>query len=356
MNVDKNGSVNISRKREDFRIYGPLFLAAFLLLFFYGMLIRDVRTAINCVSVSIFYAVIAWESSRGVALFTRKQAPGIANTKKRLQLMVLYGLPVMLLVGFISHLFSFCIGCYNILAFSDYFFIVGLHLLLAVIAIFLYEHLYYIKNWKILYDESEDIKKININSQYNFLKDQVKPHFLFNSLNTLTSLIRTDVDRAELFTLEMATVYRYLLKRNDNNLATLKEELSFLTAYISMLKTRFEDALVIEMEIDQIYMSHLLPPLVLQLLVENAVKHNIISKCQPLRISIHTDDANNVHIYNNLQLKGSNETSEKKGLSNMIERYKLLKMENGLFILEEKNTFKVIVPLLAVNEFAHIVD
>lgn len=336
------------------RLYGPLLYTLFLLLFFYSMLFTSLYVAFECLLINLCYSILAWETGRFAAFCARRRAPGINQTQKRLKLIVLYGVPLSLIAGFASQLFSLAIGYFKKLTVWDYAFLEGINLMFAIITISVYEGLYYIENWKTLFAESEEIKKINLNSQYDFLKDHIKPHFLFNSLNTLSSLISSNPVKAELFVGEMATVYRYLLKKNDSDLATLCEELSFLEAYLAMLHIRFEDSLHIELEIEDKYHQYLLPPFVLQLLVENAVKHNIVSRSQPLTIRITTDTHGNIHVYNNLQKRTGVLSSEKTGLSNLFERYKLLQKDHSLFVAEEKGLFKVIVPLLPTNVYAGI--
>ncbi|HUC82685.1 MAG TPA: histidine kinase [Flavisolibacter sp.] len=327
------------------RIFGPLFLFAFLLVFFYGMFIKGFSSALVYLSISAFYALLCWESTVRVVYLSRKKSPGIANTRKRLLFLAAIGLPVAFLVGFVDHFFSFKIGTYTSILLEDYGFIAGLNIMCSIIVVGVYEGVYYIQNWKVLYAESEEIKKINLTNQFQLLKEQVKPHFLFNSLNTLISLIPTQPNNAIRFAEELSSVYRYLLRKNLRELSTVREELQFIQLFLSLLKTRFQDSLQVEIEVAEEDEDALVPPFVLQLLVENAVKHNIVSEEQPLKISIQSQEGSLV-VRNNLQKKRSPELSEKTGLLNLMERYKLLRKDHLLEITEDETSFRVTLPLI----------
>jgi hypothetical protein len=328
------------------RIYGPLILFLFLLVFFYAMLITTSSVAVKWTTIPLFYAVLIWEMGRLLIFFCRKKVPGIRHVGRRIVLLITVGIPLSALMALVEQSYTIWTGLYKSFDLNDYFFLTGLNILCGTIVTGVYESHYYIQQWKLLFIESERMKKKNWSSQYQFLKDQIKPHFLFNSLNTLTALITTDPTKAERFIEEMSSVYRYLLTENTRNLTTLKEELTFLDSYLLMLRTRFEDTLVVRLNINPRFEDYLLPPFVLQILIENAVKHNVISTDNPLLISLHTDLSGNLHVSNNLQRKPNPDFSEKKGLANIISRYKLLDKENALRITEEGGLFKVVIPLL----------
>ena len=335
-----------------FRIYGPIILSVFLLIFFYAMLIGTSDISIRWAIIPLVYSILAWESGRVLVLFCRKQIPGITHVKKRIALLILTGIPVAALMGLINNWFTILLGLYTHFSFNDYFFITGLYILCFTIVIGVYECYYYLQQWKMLFVEAEQLKKDNTNSQFQFLKEQIKPHFLFNSLNTLSALISINPVKAELYVEEMSTVYRYLLSKNEKELTTLQEELLFLDSYLLMLRTRFEESLIVNINVQDRLTEYLLPPFVLQLLIENAVKHNVISKNHPLVIDIFTDDKENLHVVNNLQLKIRPERSENKGLANIILRYSLLNKKDQLRIEKENGLFKVIIPLMKTNVFA----
>ena len=343
------------KKREkQLRLLGPLFLFLFLLIFFYAMVIKTMPRAFQCIAIAFCYAVLSWETGRLLALMVQAAVPGIRPWRKRFRLLLLTGLPLACMAAFFDHLVTISIGFYPQMRIRDYSFIAGLHILCCSIVVGIYEGWYYLEQWKLLFVESEELKKSNLNSQYKFLKEQIQPHFLFNSLNTLTALILTDAGKAVQFVEEMSSVYRYLLQSNKKELTTFKEERTFLESYILLLRTRFEDSLEIDIRVSPVFDQYLIPPFVLQLLIENAVKHNIASKARPLYITMHTDAGCNLHIYNTLQPKPHPEASEGTGLQNIITRYRLLKQDKALQIGAEDGLFKVILPLLRTSVYQNV--
>ena len=203
----------------------------------------------------------------------------------------------------------------------------------------------FFEKWRALVDEAEQLKKVNLQSQLEGLKGQVNPHFLFNSLNSLSSLISEDPDKAERFLDEMSKVYRYLLRTNEDGLTTLDAEMQFIYSYFHLLKTRYGDGLDLETIIDERYASHLLPPLTLRLLVENAVKHNMILKDSPLKILIMTTNSGRLVVSNNLQRKDRMVSSNKVGLTNIVNKYRLMKQEE-ISVRDDGKEFAVVVPLI----------
>ncbi|MBC8003892.1 MAG: histidine kinase [Verrucomicrobia bacterium] len=168
------------------------------------------------------------------------------------------------------------------------------------------------------------LQKENLQSQFDVLKQQVNPHFLFNSLNVLTSLIRLEPELAEKFTEHLAKVYRYVLENKDNELVSLSTELGFLNAYIFLINIRFMDKVKVNIRISDNKMNYQIIPLAMQLLIENAIKHNAMSKRSPLVIDIFIDDINQLNVVNNLQEREAHMTSTGVGLKNIQNRYRLL--------------------------------
>jgi len=180
------------------------------------------------------------------------------------------------------------------------------------------------------------------------LRYQVNPHFLFNCFNTLSSLISEDKDQADVFLNELSKVYRYLLRSNEDGLSMLQDELNFIKSYYKLLKTRHGEAIQLQIEVDKKYYKYLLPSLSLQLLVENAVKHNIVSRSNPLLIDIFSTEGNRLAVNNNLQPKKIKLPSNKIGLANIRSKYELLKL-NGYEILQDNRNFTVVLPLIWNN-------
>lgn len=223
----------------------------------------------------------------------------------------------------------------------------GLLLGLVVNLVFetLWEVLYILEKYRENLTEQELLKQMNIEQEFENLKSQVNPHFLFNCFNTLSSLISEDKERAEVFLDELSKVYRYLLSTNIDGVATLQSEIKFIESYVALLKTRHGDALQVQMEIDKEYYSTLLPSLSLQLVVENAVKHNIVSKQQPLIIEIFTTPARQLIVNNNLQRKEKKEKSTRIGLQNIKAKYQLLQ-EDGFQVVQGEKNFMAVLPLI----------
>jgi len=176
-----------------------------------------------------------------------------------------------------------------------------------------------------------NLQKENLQSQYDVLKQQVNPHFLFNSLNVLTSLIKLEPDLAEKFSEQLSKVYRYVLENKDNELVDLNTELNFLDAYIFLLNIRFVGKLVVNLNIPEENRNDRIIPLAMQLLIENAIKHNVMSKQNPLVIDIYVDSENYLNVINNLQERPSQIVSTGVGLKNILNRYQLLNLTTPSF-------------------------
>lgn len=192
----------------------------------------------------------------------------------------------------------------------------------------------------------QQLKQEKTEAQMRALQSQISPHFLFNSLNSLSSLISDEPRQAEAFVDELSTVYRYLLQDSEKELTTLSNELRFINAYYHLLKTRHGSGIQLITQIDETRRPYLLPPLTLQLLIENAVKHNVVLPDRPLKIAIRTDEDHGLIVSNTLQRKPSGRVmSTGKGLLNISEKYRLLN-QPGLRIEETTDTFRVVVPLM----------
>lgn len=201
------------------------------------------------------------------------------------------------------------------------------------------------EKWREVVDETDQLKRENLQSQLEGLKGQVNPHFLFNSLNSLSSLISVDAEKAEKFLDEMSKVYRYLLRTNEEGLTTLESEMQFIHSYFHLLKTRYGDGLEMETRINEKYYDYQIPPLTLQMLVENAVKHNMILKDSPLHILIMTTNSGKLVVTNNLQRKDRMVSSNKVGLTNIVKKYRLMKKEE-ISVRDDGKEFAVVVPLI----------
>jgi sensor histidine kinase YesM len=222
--------------------------------------------------------------------------------------------------------------------------VIGMVMLTAT----LWESEFIYKKYKESIIEKETMQQLSIQQEFESLKSQVNPHFLFNCFNTLSSLIGEDKEQAEVFLNELSKVYRYLLRNNEDGLSTLQEEMNFIKSFYRLLKTRHGDAIQLQIEVDKKYFNYLLPSLSLQLLVENAVKHNVTSKDQPLVIDIFSMAGNKLAVNNNLQPKVIKAPSNKIGLSNIRSKYELLK-QDGFQVLQDARNFTVVLPMIWNN-------
>lgn len=194
--------------------------------------------------------------------------------------------------------------------------------------------------------QNEMLKTENVRSQFEILRQQVNPHFLFNSLSTLRSMVRAKDPKAEEFVLRLSEIYRQLLAKRQFDTVTLKEELDFVNDYLFMLSSRFGAALKITTDIPDKNRSFRLPTFSLQLLLENCIKHNVISAEKPLEIKIFASSGF-VTVENRLQPKLTEVEHSGYGLANLIERYKLLDFaENGVFVFSDDDVFRVRLKLL----------
>ncbi|MGC1205585.1 MAG: 2TM domain-containing protein [Flavobacteriaceae bacterium] len=218
----------------------------------------------------------------------------------------------------------------------------GLWITLTIVTIFHFAYFYnrYHKN-KI---KEQKVIAGTASAKFDALKNQLDPHFLFNSLNVLTSLIVENPKNAQRFTTSLSKVYRYVLEQKSKELVTVDEELQFAKTYMSLLKMRFEDSIIFEMPEKALNPESKVVPLSLQLLLENAVKHNMVTSSKPLHIKIY-EDGDNLVVENNLQPKQIVKKSSGVGLANIKQRYDLL-TNKQVFINKEANRFAVAIPML----------
>jgi two-component system LytT family sensor kinase len=195
--------------------------------------------------------------------------------------------------------------------------------------------------------ELERTKADSLGAQYELLKQQVNPHFLFNSLNTLKYMVESNDKHSVNFILKLSDFYRFTLESRKMDLITLAEELEILKAYIFLLKARFEDGIDLSIEIDKKHNRSFIPPFTLQLLIENCIKHNVVSLERPLRIRLYSDNDSLV-VENRLQLKRTPEASTGMGLDNINERYAHL-FNKKIEIQPNEALFTIKLPIIHEN-------
>lgn len=182
----------------------------------------------------------------------------------------------------------------------------------------------------------------NMQTRYQALKNQVDPHFLFNSLNTLNSLIKTDPIKAEEYVLQLSYVFRYILQQKT--IITVEEEIEFTKAYCHLMKIRYGDSLSFNFEVEPKFDTYTIVPLCLQILVENAIKHNVISNKQPLLVTVRSNEDESITVFNPVQLKKASATGSRIGLANLSDRYRLISRRE-ILIQKDEETFSVQVPI-----------
>ncbi len=194
--------------------------------------------------------------------------------------------------------------------------------------------------------QNEMLKSENLRAQFEILRQQVNPHFLFNSLSTLRSMVRSKDSNSEEFVIKLSEMYRQLLDKQQKELVPLKEELDFVNDYLFMLSSRFDDMLKIIFDVPEETQNLKIPTFSLQLLLENCIKHNIISSEHPLEVKVFATLPDSLTVENHLQPKITKAESSGYGLQNLIQRYNLLGYPDGVFIFSDDNVFRVKLKLI----------
>lgn len=221
--------------------------------------------------------------------------------------------------------------------------------LIIIPTISIYFGLKFLNEWNTYKLEAERLQKENAHSQMMSLRNHLDPHFLFNNLNILSSLIDLDVALSKKYLEKFAEVYRTILRSKLSDLTTLSEELQLMDAYTYLVKIRWKDALFIHTNIPDEVKEKAIPPLAAQMLIENAIKHNTISKSDPLHISIEVIDGNFLEISNTKNIKEYSDIKKTgTGLLNIKNRYEYF-TEQSVEVLEDDTTFRVKLPLLTIE-------
>lgn len=221
--------------------------------------------------------------------------------------------------------------------FKDFF-----EALVVIVSVFVIKVAYQNQQNKL---EIQSLKIENLQRQYDALKNQVSPHFLFNALNSLKTLIRESPDVAQEYVNQLSSVLRYTLKANENKLVVLNDELQFVASYFYLIKMRYSHNITMVQQINDKMLMYKIPPLAIQTLIENAVKHNEISKRNPLEILIYSSDNDTLIIKNNINKKFAQESGTGLGLVNLTNQYSIL-ADKEIQITKDDTNFIVEIPLL----------
>ena len=310
------------------------------------------------IDIEWYYAVLTiflitlftWEGNRLLQPVIEKRIDSVRNKIKYLAVFFISGNVVSFaftffiiwLVGMVLHQNSFQQNLIPLKLNMIYAGLVNLffHLINAIF--------FFFKEYKKQWMEAEELRRNSDQAQLQLIKNQFNPHFLFNNLNVLSSLVIKDNPEANKFIEEFAKVYRYILTNQDKELVELQSELDFIKPYIFLLQKRFDNGLQVELNIPENYKKSYLIPVALQMLIENAIKHNIVSRAKPLHIEVHVNGNNTLVVTNNLQLKQSTEPSTQIGLQNIQKRYQLICGRAVEVVCTDKE-FTVSLPLLHLN-------
>lgn len=326
----------------------PFITLALCYIMYHDRLFQELN--IWLIGYPVIYALgyISWRLHYVYDYYLITKFPSLKQTNQRIlykvAINVMIMTPSILVIFFVFHFFH--IEGYSIQE-NDlkYGFLVGLGV--NIIFESLWEVIYIIEKVRETVSEKERIEQLQLQQEFDVLKEKVNPHFLFNSFNTLSSLISEDKNQAEKFLDELSKVYRYLLRNNESGMSTVEEEAKFIKSYARLLQTRYTDGFKVDLQIEPAIKDKEIPSLSLQLLVENAVKHNIISKQQPVQVVISSTPQGYLTVRNNLRKK-TKSTAESTGigLANIREKYRLLN-RHDVTVEETADQFKVIIPLLS---------
>lgn len=296
---------------------------------------------------TIGIAFIIWQGNRYLWFSLNAYFNWFNKPVKRLVALVLSICIFTIPVSIILHVGWYNLFNHGLIEWNTIYFSTSIILVCVVFIAHTYETVFLVKISESEMIRNEKLERAKSEAELEALKSQVDPHFIFNSLNTLSYLIETKKDKALEFNGNLADVYRYLLQNKERNFIPLAEEIQFLSKYFSLLKIRFEDAIQLDIIVNKtIQDGFCIPPISLQLLVENAIKHNEFSHRNPLLITI-TQQDEELKIVNKIAKKELIKKSSRIGLNNLRNRYKLL-MDKEIIITETVKNFTVILPLLKI--------
>jgi two-component system, LytTR family, sensor kinase len=301
--------------------------------------------------VTLGITAIIWLGNRFILVWARNRYPKFEDVRKRITVQSIIMLMFTLAAdNSLGSLFDLVCGNAYKIAFpaNDYIDILvnsnaaALFCSFTVIAV--YETIYFMNELRNSVIEKEMLKRENLKAQLSALKTQVNPHFLFNNLNTLSSVIPENPEQAVAFVQQLSKVYRHILEVKDEHSILLQDELEVLKAYAFLLQTRFGNNLDISINIPEEKLRKKIVPLSLQILMENAIKHNIVSSDKPLRVEVFTENGRLI-VSNNLQKKNQLTETTGIGLDNIRNRYKLLS-DRKVEVQESNSNFTVSIPLI----------
>ena len=297
----------------------------------------------------ILITFFAWEFSRIIYPFFRKLIPEEQKSIRQLTLffaaglagsLTLTALTVLMFERFIYHVPASLNNPLKLTLTYTSLITLLFHLLHVIV--------FYMQQYKSKQLEAEELLRINAQAQLQSIKSQVNPHFLFNNLNVLSTLVLQNSKDANQFIDAFSKVYHYILQTQDHELVELEKELNFLQPYMYLLKKRFPAGISITTDIDERWKKSFVVPASVQMLVENAIKHNIISEQKPLHIKLFANGKPELEVSNNLQPKINKEASSNIGLNNINKRYELITGKQ-ISIFNGPDIFRVSIPLIEIE-------
>lgn len=324
----------------------------------FGIIIPLVTGMVNHAALSLWkfkfsflftigIAFIIWEGNRYLLFTLRSYFDWFNKPVRKIAALVLaisfYTIPVSALLLVIWYkLFNAGVVNWNVITTTT------LVIMICVLFItHIYETVFLVREAENEKLKKEQLERARAEAELEALKNQIDPHFIFNSLNTLSHLIEEDAKKAKQFNDNLADVYRYILQNKARELVLLREEMAFLNDYFSLLKIRFEQAVQLHIRVNETWLDqYLIPPISLQILVENAIKHNEFSDALPLVITIEMQN-DELIIHNCIRKKILRKTSSRIGLHNLGERYKLTTSKE-ITVTEAAGDFTVSLPVLKI--------
>ena len=295
---------------------------------------------------SIVITILVWEGNLRIDSWLNIKFPWVGNAGKRIIIELLSSMIYSAVVIYCSMLFFNQFVCPLPVASKEAFMATAMIIGVMVSFILLTVEIgsQFFSNWKASLIEIEHHKTEVVQAQLQNLKNQINPHFLFNNMSVLSSLVYKDQDKAVDFINQLSKVYRYLLDNKDKELVSLEDELTFIRSYTYLLQIRFDTNIKFDIQVENNVLQKLVPPMAIQILVENAIKHNELSEALPLTVSI-KNRGDVLEVTNNLQLRTNTEPSSKTGLKNIKDRYHYFTSE-PVEIIERTSAFVVKIPLL----------
>ena len=335
----------------------PLLSGIAFLIFTANDTVLTTEKIVFCMLVGLAHTTTYWVLNRALVVQLRRRLPHQEQTTRRLAYTLLGSIAMVIVVELAAHVVFQ--GLLPGVADAGYaeapvLFQIVIAGVLCLLVIAIYESMYFFAKYRYSLLEQERLARANMQAQLTTLKQQINPHFLFNSLNTLTNLIPEDADKATVFTQRLSAVYRRILEYRHQDLISLDEELTALHDYVFLMQTRFEDKLRITFnraagpQVGAATVEGSIVPLTLQLLVENALKHNVVSEEHPLTIDV-TVSEEEIMVTNSLHLRSRPLHSTGWGQDSIRRRYRLI-TDRPVLIEQTQNHYRVRLPLVFAEQ------